>query len=134
LSDDSENYRAGLEVRRRVMGEEFVDEALRNADEFTRPLQDYVTEYCWGVAWTRQGIEPKTRSMWTLAVLAATGKFTELKGHTLGALRNGCTPDEIAQLFLHLATYAGVPTAVEAFRAAKPVIAAFREPGVESAR
>lgn len=131
----SENRRAvGEAIRRQVMGDSFVDAALANADAFTQPFQDHVNEFCWGLTWARPGIAMKDRSLWTLAVLAATGKYTELKGHTRGALRNGCTPDEIAELFLQVAVYAGVPAAVESFRTAQPVIAEFAQEQNGSAR
>ena len=118
-------------MRRKVLGDQYVEEALGNADDFTRPWQDFLNEHCWGSVWPRQGLSPKIRSMITLVALASTGKFTELKAHTRGALRNGCTPDEIREIFMHLAVYAGVPTAVEAFRAAQPVIASFAAEGAQ---
>jgi 4-carboxymuconolactone decarboxylase len=119
----SERYEQGLQVRREVLGGEYVDKALSSVDGFTEELQDFVTEQCWGVVWTRPGLERKTRSLITLAILASTNKYTELKAHTRGALRNGCSPEEIREVFLQCAVYAGVPSAVEAFRAAQPVVA-----------
>ena len=124
----SERYEEGLQVRREVLGAEYVDRALSSADSFTEELQDFVTAQCWGVVWTRPGLERKTRSLITLAILASTNKYTEVKAHTRGALRNGCSPEEIREVFLQCAVYAGVPSAVEAFRAAQPVVAEF---GVE---
>ena len=121
--NDEDRYGAGLKVRREVLGDEYVDRAVANADGFTQDLQDYLNRFCWGVAWTRPGLDRRTRSLITLAMLGAAGMTTEVKTHTLGALRNGCSPDEIKEVFLHLATYAGVPKAVDAFRAAQPVIA-----------
>src|ERR687886_1786244 len=123
---DEKRYEAGLAARREVLGDEYVDRSLSGADEFTEELQDYLNENCWGFAWTRPGLERKVRSLVTIAVLAATNKSQELKTHTLGALRNGCTPEEIKEVFLHLAIYAGVPTAVDAFRIAQPVVAEWR--------
>jgi 4-carboxymuconolactone decarboxylase len=117
---------AGLQVRREVLGPEYVDRALAGADDFTRDFQNWVSENCWGLVWTRPGLERKTRSLLVLAILASTNHFTEVKAHTLGALRNGCTVEEIQELFLQLSVYAGTPTAVEAFRAAQPVIAEYR--------
>ncbi len=127
VAERSKRYEEGLAVRRQVLGEEYVAKGLAEADAFTAELQDYLNEFCWGVVWTRPGLERKTRSLITLAVLATTGKSTELKAHTLGALRNGSTPEEIKEVFFQLAVYAGVPVAVEAFRVAQPVIAAARQ-------
>jgi len=127
VADQSRRYQEGLAVRQQVLGEEYVAKGRADADAFTTELQDYLNEFCWGVVWTRPGLDRKTRSLITLAVLATTGKSAELKAHTLGALRNGSTPDEIKEVFFQLAVYAGVPAAVEAFRAAQPVIAAVRQ-------
>jgi 4-carboxymuconolactone decarboxylase len=121
--NDEERYEAGLKVRREVLGEDYVDQALASADEFSRELQDHLNRFAWGVAWTRPGLDRRTRSLLTLGLLTALGKTAELKTHTRGALRNGCTPEEIAEVFLHASVYAGVPAAVEAFRAAQPVVA-----------
>jgi len=114
----------GLRVRREVLGPEYVDRALNAADAFTRDLQDYLSSNCWGAVWVRPGLDRRSRSLATLTALAATGKWTEFKTHVRGALRNGCTAEELKELFLHLAVYLGVPTAVEAFRAAQPIVAA----------
>jgi 4-carboxymuconolactone decarboxylase len=118
----SEKYKAGMAVRREVLGDEYVDRALASATEFTKPLQDLVTENCWGEIWARGVIPKKTRSLITIATLAALRASTELKGHVLGALRNGCTVEEIQDVLLHATVYCGVPAGVEAFRAAKDVI------------
>ena len=118
-----EQRQKGLAVRREVLGPEYVDRALAAADDFTRDWQDWVSENCWGLVWTRPGLDRKTRSLLVLAILTATNHYTELKAHTLGALRNGCTPEEIQEVFLQCSVYAGTPAAVEAFRAAQPVIA-----------
>jgi 4-carboxymuconolactone decarboxylase len=118
----SEKYKAGMAVRREVLGDEYVDKALASATEFTKPLQDLVTENCWGEIWARGVIPKKTRSLITIATLAALRASTELKGHVLGALRNGCTVEEIQDVLLHATVYCGVPAGVEAFRAAKDVI------------
>jgi 4-carboxymuconolactone decarboxylase len=117
----------GLEMRRRVLGADYVDRALRSADAFTADLQEQLNVNCWGDAWTRTGIDLKTRSIVTLTALAVSGKVNELKTHTLGALRNGCSADEIKEVFLHLIPYAGFPTAITAFQAAQPVVAAWLE-------
>ena len=114
---------AGQRMRRTVLGDPYVDKALANASEFSRPLQEYLNGVCWGGIWTREGLDPKTRSVVTLTVLATTNKWTELKTHVRGALRNGWTSDELREMLLHIGMYAGIPTAVEAFRTAEPVIA-----------
>ena len=124
MANESRQYQEGLAVRRQVLGPEYVDRARAEADEFTAELQDYLNANVWGAIWTRPGLERKSRSLITLAVLATTGKTAELKAHTLGALRNGWTPAELKEVFLQVSVYAGMPAAVEAFRAAQPVIAA----------
>ena len=118
----SEKYQAGMSVRREVLGDEYVDKAINSATDFTRPLQDMVTENCWGEVWARNGLDKRTRSLVTIATLAALKAPTELKTHVLGALRNGCTVEEIQEVLLHAAVYCGVPTAVDAFRTAAEVI------------
>jgi 4-carboxymuconolactone decarboxylase len=122
LSQHSERYEEGLQARREVLGDEYVDKALGSADQFTSVLQDYVTEFCWGVAWTRPGLDRRTRSLVNLGMLASNGQSAEVTTHTRGALRNGCTVEEIQEVLLQVAVYAGTPTAVEAFRAAHPVV------------
>ena len=112
----------GLKVRREVMGDAFVDRALGNATEFSQPLQAFVNEHAWGGVWTREGLDRKTRSLITLAALTALKCPQELKGHVRGALNNGCTVEEIREALLHCAVYAGVPAAIDAFRAAQEVI------------
>jgi len=119
---DKAKYEQGLKIRRKVMGDTFVDKALNATTDFTRPLQDFVSENCWGEVWQRDGLPLKTRSMITVAMLAALKATTELKGHVRGALRNGCTVEEIQEILLHSAVYCGVPSAMEAFRTAKEVI------------
>jgi len=123
----SEKFESGLRVRRQVMGDEFVDKAFDNATEFTQPLQEYVTENCWGEVWTRDGLPKTTRSLITIATLAALKASNELKGHVRGALRNGCTVAEIQEVLLHSAVYCGAPSALEAFRAANEVIAQWQD-------
>lgn len=116
-------YDDGLSIRRSVMGDSFVDKALANTTDFTRPLQNYVTENCWGEIWQRPGLDKKTRSMITVATLAALKASTELKGHVRGALNNGCSVEEIQEILLHSSVYCGMPSAMESFRAAGEVIA-----------
>ncbi|MDH4611201.1 carboxymuconolactone decarboxylase family protein [Pseudomonas sp. BN102] len=118
----SEERKPGLQVRREVMGDAFVDRAMGNATEFTQPLQDFVNEHAWGGVWNREGLSRKTRSLITLAALTALKCPQELKGHVRGALNNGCTVEEIREALLHCAVYAGVPAAIDAFRAAQEVI------------
>ncbi|WP_017938658.1 carboxymuconolactone decarboxylase family protein [Zestomonas thermotolerans] len=119
----SEQKSAGEQVRRAVMGDAFVDRALHNATEFSRPLQEFVNEHAWGGVWTREGLDRRTRSLITLAALTALKCPQELKGHVRGALNNGCTVEEIREALLHCAVYAGVPAAIDAFRAAQEVLA-----------
>ncbi|WAH59716.1 carboxymuconolactone decarboxylase family protein [Pseudomonas silvicola] len=124
----SDNNKSGVQMRRQVMGDAFVDRALGNATEFTQPLQDFVNEHAWGGVWNRGGLELKTRSLITLAALTALKCPQELKGHVRGALNNGCTVDEIREALLHCAVYAGVPAAIDAFRAAQEVIDSYQQP------
>jgi len=124
---NSEKYVRGMAVRREVLGDEYVDKAINSATDFTKPLQDLVTENCWGEVWTRNAIPKKTRSLITIAMLAALKLPTELKAHVRGALRNGCTVEEIREVLLQATVYCGVPAGVEAFRAAKDVIEAWEK-------
>ena len=117
----------GVQVRREVMGDAFVDRALNNATEFSQPLQDFVNEHAWGGVWNREGLDRKTRSLITLAALTALKCPQELKGHVRGALNNGCTVEEIREALLHCAVYAGVPAAIDAFRAAQEVIDSYQQ-------
>jgi len=112
----------GEQIRRQVMGDSFVDKALSNADDFTQPMQDYINDHGWGSTWQRGGIDLKTRSLVTIAMLAALKAPQELKGHIRGALNNGATKEEIREVLLHSAIYCGAPAAQEAFRAAKDVL------------
>jgi 4-carboxymuconolactone decarboxylase len=116
-------YDKGLEVRKAVLGAEYVETSIKNADDFNRPLQELVTEYCWGAVWTREGLPRKTRSMLNLAMISALNRPHELKIHLRGALRNGCTKDEIREILLQVAIYAGVPAGVDSFRIARKVFA-----------
>lgn len=117
----------GLAVRREVLGEDYVNQALANADDFSQPLQKLVTEYCWGEIWTRPGLSRKTRSLLNLAMLAALNRDHEFKLHVRGALRNGCSKEEIQEVLLQVSIYCGVPAGVQAFRLAREVFAAERE-------
>lgn len=112
----------GLKVRTDVMGEKFVQRAIDNTTELTKPLQDWINEHAWGSTWQREGISRQTRSLVTIAILAALKSPIELKGHVRGALNNGCTVEEIQEVLLHSIVYCGAPAAQEAFRAAQEVI------------
>ena len=120
MSDES--YEAGMAVRREVLGDEHVDRAVANTTEFTEAFQEFITGYAWGAVWTRDGLDRKTRSCITLAVLTALGRENEIGMHVRGALRNGLTPVEIGEVLLHTAVYAGVPAANAAFAIAKPIV------------
>ena len=117
----SKRYEEGLAVRREVLGRDYVDQALAQADELTRPLQDLITEYCWGEVWTRPGLPRKTRSLLNLAMLTALNRPHEVKLHLRGALRNGCSREEIIEALLQTAIYCGVPAAVDSVRLAREV-------------
>jgi 4-carboxymuconolactone decarboxylase len=119
----SERYESGMKVRREVLGDAYVDSALAGATEITRMMQDLTTEMAWGTIWTRPGLPRKTRSLMNVAMLTALGKPNELRLHLRGALRNGCTQEEIAEALLQAAVYAGIPAGIEGFRMAKEVFA-----------
>ncbi len=116
---DKKRFEKGLSIRRRVLGADYVDRALETADEFNRPMQELVTEYCWGEVWGRPGLDPKTRSLLNLTMLSALNRPHELKAHVRGALNNGVTKSEITEVFLQVAIYCGVPTAIDSFRVAR---------------
>ena len=118
----SSNFDLGMKNRCEVLGNLYVDKSLNNATEFTLPLQQLVTENCWGSVWARDGLDRSTRSLVTIAMLVALRATTELKTHVLGALRNGCSVQEIQEVLLHSSAYCGFPAAVEAFRAANEVV------------
>jgi 4-carboxymuconolactone decarboxylase len=117
-------YENGLTTRKAVMGEDFVAAAFANATAFTAPIQEHITRAAWGDVWQRPGLDLKTRSLITVAMLTALGKQHELKGHVRGALNNGASVEEIQEVLLHATIYCGVPAAVEAFRTANEVVAA----------
>jgi len=120
--NDAERHDAGMEVRRAVLGDEHVDRAVAGTTGFTEPFQDFITRYAWGDVWTRDGLDRRARSMITLTALTALGRENEIEMHVRGALRNGLTPDEIGEVLLHTAIYAGVPAANAAFAIAQRVI------------
>jgi 4-carboxymuconolactone decarboxylase len=111
----------GLQTRREVLGAEYVDASIKNADEFNRDMQELVTQYCWGDVWNRPGLDRKTRSFLNLAMLTALNRPHEIKLHVRGAINNGLTKDEIKEVFLQAAIYCGVPAAIDSFRVAKEV-------------
>jgi 4-carboxymuconolactone decarboxylase len=116
-------YDAGLQVRRAVLGDEHVDRAIERTTDFTEPFQEFITRCAWGGVWTRPGLERDVRSAITLAVLTSLGRENEIEMHVRGALRNGLSPAQIAEVLLHTAVYAGVPAANAAFAIAQRVIA-----------
>jgi 4-carboxymuconolactone decarboxylase len=115
-------FQQGLATRKKVMGEDFVERAFASVTDFNAPIQEHITRAAWGDVWQRPGLDLKTRSLITVAMLTALGKQHELKGHLRGALNNGATPAELQEVLLHAAVYCGVPTAVEAFRTASEVV------------
>jgi 4-carboxymuconolactone decarboxylase len=121
LADNT--FDKGLEIRTAVLGAEYVNRALADADSFTKPFQDLVTEYCWGAVWGREELPRKTRSMLTLAMIAVLNRPRELRTHIRAALANGVTRDEIREIFMQVAIYAGIPAAVDSFRIAREVFA-----------
>jgi 4-carboxymuconolactone decarboxylase len=121
---DTERYDVGLEARRRVLGEEYVTRAMSTADSFNHELQQLVTEYCWGGVWGRSALTDRQRSLNNLCLLAALNRPEEFMTHFRGALRNGCTLDELRDTLLQITVYAGVPAGVEAFRLARRVLEA----------
>ena len=121
-STNSETFDAGLAMRKRVLGEAHVERSLSQVTDFSRDIQELVTEYCWGAVWTREGLELKTRSLLNLGMLTALGRSHELAVHVRGALNNGCSIDEIRETLMQTAIYCGVPAALESFRVAEKVI------------
>lgn len=119
-------FEQGLRMRKQVMGEDFVERAFAGADPFSMPLQEFVTRNAWGTVWCRDGLDLKTRSLITISMLTALGRAQELKGHVRGALNNGATPEEIREVLLHAAVYCGAPLAIDAFRNAQDVVAAWQ--------
>jgi 4-carboxymuconolactone decarboxylase len=120
--NEEERAAAGMRARREVLGDEHVDRAAANTTDFTAAFQDFITRYAWGEIWTRPGLSRPERSMITIAMLAALGRDEELALHVRAALRNGLGPDDIAEVLLQVAVYAGVPAANRAFAIAAPII------------
>jgi 4-carboxymuconolactone decarboxylase len=127
---DQTLFDQGLKTRREVLGADYVDAAIANADDFTRPLQEHVTQVAWAGIWNRPGLDRRTRSLLNLAMLTALNRPHELRLHVRGALRNGVTVAEMREVFLQTAVYCGVPAAMDSFRSAREV---FKEMGVSTA-
>lgn len=127
MESEVDRYAAGLEVRRAVLGDDYVEQALNNANALSEPLQKLVTEYCWGEVWTREGLDRRTRSLLNIAMLAVMNRPDELKIHLRGALRNRCTLEEMRETILQVAIYAGVPAAMEAMRHLRALADAMEE-------
>ena len=125
MSEESRKdlYEAGLQIRREVLGSEYVEKSLNNATDFNRTFQEMVTEYCWGAVWSRPELTRRERSMINLAMLTALGRTHEVELHVRGALNNGLTKEQISEVLLHTMIYCGVPAALDSFRAAGKVIA-----------
>ena len=117
-----DRYEKGMAVRRQVLGDAYVDKAMASVDDFNRDFQRLVTEYCWGEVWTRQVLTNKQRSLNNLCIIATLNRAAEFEIHVRGALRNGCTPEEIRDTLIQVAVYAGIPAGVEAFRIARKVL------------
>jgi len=124
---DREMFEKGLAIRRAVLGADYVDKAIAAADDFSRPMQELTTQYCWGEVWGRPTFDRKTRSIINLAMIAALNRPHELRIHIKGALTNGLTKEDIREIFLQVAIYCGIPAGVDSFRAAQEV---FKELGV----
>ena len=118
----SEKFDAGLKLRKEVLGDVYVDRSINNSNEFNKPLQQLVTEYCWGDVWQREGLNKKERSMINLAMISALNRPHELALHVRGALSNGLTPVQIREVLLQVAIYCGVPAAIDSFRVAMQIM------------
>ena len=120
---DKETHDRGMTMRRKVLGEEYVDRALKSADDFNRDFQRIVTQYCWGETWGDDTLSPRERSILNLGMIASLGKMEEFATHVRGALNNGLTPDEIRAALTQIMVYCGAPMGVDCFRVARPIIA-----------
>lgn len=121
MAFNKELYEQGLRIRRAVVGDAYVDAALKSADEFSQPMQELVTQYCWGDVWARPGLDRKTRSLINLSMIAALNRPDELQAHIRGALTNGVSRSEISEVFLQVAIYCGMPAGLGSFKAARAV-------------
>ncbi|MEU8362501.1 4-carboxymuconolactone decarboxylase [Nonomuraea sp. NPDC048882] len=129
-AQDGDRFEAGLAMRKAVLGAAHVERSLAAVSDFSRPVQELVTEYCWGAVWTREGLDRRTRSLLNLAMLTALNRGHELSVHVRGAVANGVTEAEIQEALLQTAVYAGVPAALEAFRIAERTLGELRAEGV----
>ncbi|MCK1542608.1 carboxymuconolactone decarboxylase family protein [Bradyrhizobium sp. 147] len=120
---DKKMHDKGLEVRKAVLGEAYVNNALKNVDDFNRPFQEMLNEYCWGAVWGREELPRKTRSMLNIAMIAILNRQHEFRAHLKGALTNGVTREEIREILMQVAIYGGMPAAVDSFRIAREVFA-----------
>ncbi|MDA1333175.1 MAG: carboxymuconolactone decarboxylase family protein [Bacteroidetes bacterium] len=116
------DFEDGLKIRREVMGDFYVDRALGNMSDFNRDLQDLVTRYCWNDVWGRPGLPRKTRSLLNIVMLTALNRSHELEAHVMGAINNGCTPEEISEALLQATVYCGFPAGIDGFRTAKAIL------------
>jgi 4-carboxymuconolactone decarboxylase len=123
-AEPSELFQKGLKIRRRVLGEGYVDSSIANADDFMMAFQTITTEWCWGYAWSRPGLEPKVRSLVNIAMITALNRMAEVKMHVRGALRNGVTAEEIKEVLIQATIYCGIPAGLDAFKAAHEVLKA----------
>ena len=121
--------KSGEAVRRKVLGDDYVDRAINGADSFSAPFQDVLNEYCWGTAWTDEGLDLKQRSLLNLGMLAALNRMHEFGIHFRGAIRNGLTEDELRAALVQIAVYCGIPAGVEAFRVARSIRDEMRQKG-----
>jgi len=124
-----ETFEDGLAIRREVLGSEHVDRSMAQVSDFARPIQELVTEYCWGAVWSREGLSRKNRSMINLAMLTALNRSHELGAHVKGAIQNGVTEAEIQEILLQTAIYIGVPAALESFRVTETVLNEIKKNG-----
>ena len=118
---DEQLMHKGLAVRRAVLGDEYVDRSMKNADSFNKPFQEIVSEYCWGLCWTDETLSRRERSILNLGMIAALGKMHEFELHLRGAVRNGLTHEELRAILIQIAVYCGIPVGVDCFRVAKQV-------------
>jgi 4-carboxymuconolactone decarboxylase len=119
---DQATHDLGLAKRRKVLGEDYVNRALANVNDFNRDFQRFITQYCWGEAWGDETLTPRERSILNLGMIASLGKMEEFQTHVRGALTNGLTPNEIRAVLTQITVYCGVPIGVDCFRAAKPIV------------
>lgn len=127
MKESKTKFKEGFKIRKAVMGEEYVNKSISNTTDFNRPFQELVTEYCWGTIWTRPGLTRKTRSLINIGMLTALNRPSELKVHVAGAIRNGCTIEEIVEVLLQATIYCGVPAGVDAFRVANETLKEFAD-------